>query len=387
MRYSQEKDPWYTKKTWAEISGKALVNNLEIIRSYIPDPRVRVAPVVKANAYGHCAEIVVPILEEAGVDALLVATIDEAIFLRQAGARSSILIFGTTKSEHIPYLKRYRLTQTLVTEAEVESFARQSEKTGGPPLDVNIKLDTGMTRLGLMADERHRQMTVEVMLAAARQPSLKVTGVYSHLATADCDRDYADLQLARFAGTLEAAERAGFPRVIRHLANSAALVDQPDYHFDMVRPGIVLYGGRAGPSKEAWAGLRPVMTVKSVIEQVALVDAGTRVSYGATWTTPVDSILAVVNMGYGDGLSRQLSNRGSFFHKGREVPIRGRVCMDRCIIDVTGLPDVVAGDEVTFFGDDGLIRKDASDIADLYGTIDYEIYCGINERVPRMRVD
>ncbi|NLB51234.1 MAG: alanine racemase, partial [Clostridiaceae bacterium] len=114
---------------------------------------------------------------------------------------------------------------------------------------------------------------------------------------------------------------------------------------------------------------------------------GTRVSYGATWTTPVDSILAVVNMGYGDGLSRQLSNRGSFFHKGREVPIRGRVCMDRCIIDVTGLPDVVAGDEVTFFGDDGLIRKDASDIADLYGTIDYEIYCGINERVPRMRVD
>ncbi len=387
MRYTQDKDPWYTKKTWAEISAKALINNLRLIRSHMADDRVKVAAVVKANAYGHCADIVVPLLEEAGVDTLFVATIDEAIELRQAGARSAILIFGATKSEHTPYLKRYRLTQSIVTAEEVPAFARQSEKTGGPPLDVHIKLDTGMTRLGLMADEKRRPRAVEVMLEAANQPWLRVTGVYSHLATADSDRDYAELQRTRFIQAVEEAERRGFPRVTRHLASSSAIIGQRDYHFDMVRPGIALYGGRAGPSGQAWAGLQPVMTVKSVIEQVARVDAGTRVSYGGIWTTPVDSVLAVVSMGYGDGLSRLLSNLGSFYYQGREAPIRGRICMDRCIIDVTGLPGVKVGDEVTLFGDDGLVRKDAAELADLYGTIDYELFCNINERVPRLKVE
>lgn len=387
MKYTQIKDPWYTKKTWVEISRSALVNNLAVIRSHIPDPQVRLAPVVKANAYGHCADIVVPLLEEAGIRFLFVATLDEAISLRQAGARSAILIFGTTRSEHIPYLKRYRLTQSIVAEEEMEAFARQSEKTGGPPLEVNIKLDTGMSRLGLKADDRHRERAVQVLLAAAREPALKVTGVYSHLATADCDLPYAEQQRARFVKTLEEAEKHGFPRVIRHLAASAAIPLGPAYHFDLVRPGIVLYGGRAGPSRQAWLALEPVMTVKSVIEQVSSVDAGTRVSYGGIWTAPVDSVLAVVNMGYGDGLTRLLSNRASFFHKGRELPIRGRVCMDRCMVDVTGLDQVKVGDEVTLFGQDEWIRKDASEIADLYGTIDYELFCGINERVPRLGVD
>ncbi len=387
MKCTQEKDPWYIKKTWAEISRNALVNNLAVIRSHIPDPGIGIAPVIKGNAYGHCVELVVPLLEEAGIRHLFVATLDEAISLRQGGARSAILIFGATRSQHIPYLKRYRLTQSIVTAGEVVEFARQSEKTGGPPLQVSIKLDTGMTRLGLNADERHREKTVQVILAAAREPALQVTGVYSHLATADCDPNYAELQRARFADTVDEAERRGFPRVIRHLAASSAIPLGPDYHFDMVRPGIVLYGGRAGPGKEAWSGLKPVMTVKSVIEQVECVDAGTPVSYGGTWTTPVDSVLAVVNMGYGDGLPRLLSNRGSFFHKGRELPIRGRVCMDRCIVDVTGIGDIKVGDQVTFFGQDEWIRKDASEIADLYGTIDYELFCGINERVPRIGVD
>lgn len=387
MRYTQEKDPWYTKKTWAEISKSALVNNLEEIRSRIANPKVRIAPVVKANAYGHCAEIVVPILEEAGIRSLFVATIDEAIFLRQSGSISDILIFGTTNSQHVPYLKRYRLTQSIVTRDEVAAFAATSVKTGGPPLKVNIKLDTGMSRLGLMADDQHRRQTVEVMLSVVKEPSLQVTGVYSHLASPDSDPAYTELQKDRFVKILEEAEAAGFPRVARHLASSSAIAGRPDYHFDLVRPGIALYGGRTSPYDGTWSGLRPVMTVKSVIEQVGSISAGTRVSYGGIWTAPRDSVVAVVNMGYGDGLSRLLSNCGSFYHKGREVPIRGRVCMDRCIVDVTDLPQVEVGDEVIFFGQDGQVRKDAAQVADLYGTIDYEVYCGINERVPRMRVD
>ncbi len=387
MRCSQVKDPWYTKKTWAEISQSALLNNLELIRSYIAQTGVLIAPAVKANAYGHCVKIVVPILEQAGVSFLCVATMDEAIFLRQNGARSDILILGTTKAEYTSYLKHYHLAQSIVTAQEVEDFAKASQKVGGLPLCVHLKLDTGMTRLGLLSDDRHRETAVSAMLAVAREPALRVTGVYSHLAASDNDREYTALQYNRFKATVAQAERQGFPRVVRHLANSSAIPDRPDYHFDMVRPGIVLYGGKAGPNREAWRGLRPVMTVKSVIEQVGAVEAGTRVSYGGTWTAPCNSVLAVVNMGYADGLSRLLSNRGSFCHKGREVPIRGRICMDRCMIDVTSLPDVKTGDEVMFFGEDDYARKSASEIADLYGTIDYEVFCGINERVPRVLVD
>ena len=328
-----------------------------------------------------------PILEQAGVTFFCVATIDEAIFLRQNGARSEILIFGTTKSEHVSYLKHYRLTQSIVTAAEVDDFAKASHQVGGSPLCVHIKLDTGMTRLGLVSDDKHRDKAVETMLAVACEPALHVTGVYSHLATPDSDREYMALQHSRFIATVDQAEKLGFPRVIRHLASSSAIPGQPDNHFDMVRPGIVLYGGKAGPSLKAWQGIRPVMTVKSVIEQVGPVEAGTRVSYGGTWTTSNNSVLAVVNMGYGDGLSRLLSNRGSFYHKGRQLPIRGRVCMDRCIVDATSLPDVKVGDEVMFFGEDDYARRYASDIADLYGAIDYEVFCAINERVPRMLVD
>ncbi len=387
MKYSQVRDPWYTKKTWAEISKGALINNLELIRSQVPDRRVVVAPVVKADAYGHGAGLVVPVLEEAGVDTLFVATIDEAISIRQGGSPSRIVIFGTTKADYVPYLKEYKLVQSIVTEAEIQVFARASLKAGGPPLEVQVKLDTGMARLGLPADEERRQRTAGVLLEIASSPGLKVSGVYSHLSTAGNDLAYMALQRRRFLELIDEAESIGFPRITRHLANSAAIPGRPDYHFDLVRPGIVLYGGKADPPGETWAPLRPVMTVRSVIEQVGRFEAGTRVSYAGTWTTPGESLLAVVNMGYADGLPRLLSNQGVFYHKGRRAPIRGRVCMDHCVIDVSGISGVEVGDEVMLFGDDGYLRKDASGIAEMCGTIDYEIYTNIQERVPRILVD
>ncbi len=387
MKFTQERDPWYTKKTWAEISEGALVNNLELVRSKLADGRVLIAPVVKADAYGHGAGLVVPVLEKAGVDTLFVATIDEAISIRQMGSLSRIVIFGATKSDYIPYLKEYNLIQSIVTEAERAAFEAASLRVGGPPLEVQIKLDTGMARLGLPADEEHRQRTVGILLEIAATPGLKVSGVYSHLSTAGSDLDYMALQRRRFLELIDEAESRGFPRVTRHLANSAAIPGLPDYHLDLVRPGIALYGGKADPPGEAWAPLRPVMTVKSVIEQVGSFEAGTRVSYAGTWTTPEESLLAVVNMGYADGLPRLLSNQGSFYHKGRKAPIRGRVCMDHCVIDVTRIPGVKVGDEVMLFGDDGYLRIDADEIAVLSGTIDYEIYTNIQERAPRILVD
>lgn len=387
MKSCQEKVSWFTRKTWAEISKSALVNNLDYTRSLVTEPGVTIMPVVKADAYGHCADLVVPLLEEAGVSCLAVATLDEALALRRSGSRSQILILGTSPVECLPYLKGEDLTQTLVSRKEVAAYSRASAGGGGPPLKVHLKLDTGMTRLGLPTDPGRRQGTLEAMREASLAPGLQVTGVYSHLASADTDPDYTAFQQQAFTETLEAAEALGFPRVIRHLAASSAIAGQPDKHFDMVRPGIVLYGGKAGPSPEAWSGLRPVMTVKSVIEQISEVKAGSRVSYGGTWTADRDSVLAVVNMGYADGLPRLLSNQGAFYHRGRKAPIRGRVCMDRCMVDVTGFSDLEAGDEVMFFGDDGFIRVDAAPIAQLIGTIDYEIYTNIHERVPRLLAD
>ena len=380
-------DPWYTKKSWAEISRSALINNLNVIRSHVAESGAIVAPVVKANAYGHYANLIVPILEEAGVTFLFVATIDEAIELRDLGAKSDILIFGTTRCEHVPFLKHYRLTASIVAADEISGFAAESAKAGGEPLPVHIKLDTGMSRFGFLVDPPNRTKAIAAMLAIACEPSLKVTGVYTHLATADCDPAYLAMQRERFLSAVSEAEKNGFPHVNYHIASSAAIPCQPENHFGMVRPGIVLYGGKAGPRDPFWSKLRPVMTVKSVIEQIGDVVAGTRVSYGGTWTAARDSRLAVVDIGYADGLSRQLSNKGVFYHKGREVPILGRVCMDRCVIDITDVPDARVRDEVLFFGEDQYCRKDASDVAALYGTIDYEIFTGIKERVSRVLVD
>ena len=380
-------NPWFTKKSWAEISKSALINNLEVIKAYTATTGTLVAPVVKANAYGHGAELIVPVLEEAGVTYLCVATIDEAIALRESGAKSEILIFGTTRYEHVPFLKQYDLTASIVSVSEIQGFADASAKTGGEPLTVHIKLDSGMSRLGMLIDPPNNSKAIEALLAAAGEPALKVAGVYTHLATADCDLTYAAIQRERFIATVAEAERRGFPRVKRHIASSAAIPEQPENHFDMVRPGITLYGGKAGERTPHWTNLRPVMTVKSVIEQIGEVVAGTRVSYGGTWTAPNDSRLAVINMGYADGLSRQLSNKGCFYHKGREVPIVGRVCMDRCIVDITAIPDVQVRDEVMLFGEDAYGRKDASEVAAICGTIDYEVFTGIKERVPRVLVE
>lgn len=381
-------DPWFTKKTWAEISKSALINNLTVIRTHAASSGALVAPVVKADAYGHDAALIAPILEESGVRQLCVATIDEAITLRESGAKSEILIFGTTRYEYVPLLKRYGLTASLVSMSEIRGFADESEKIGGTPLSVHIKLDTGMTRLGLPVDSvAHRAKAVEAMFTAVRESSLHVTGVYTHLATADCDSDYTAMQRERFAATVSEAESHGFPRVTRHLACSAAIAGQPENHFDMVRPGIALYGGKAGPREPHWTALRPVMTIKSAIEQIEDVTAGTRVSYGGTWTAMRDSRIAVVNMGYADGLSRQLSNKGCFYYRGIEVPIVGRICMDRCMVDMTGISGVHVRDGVMLFGEDACGRKDASDVAAICGTIDYEVFTGITERVPRVLVE
>lgn len=375
-----------TKRAWAEISKHALLNNLHVIAKRSKKTIDQIVAVVKANAYGHGMNIVAPFLEKAGVKIFTVATIDEAISLRESCPDASILILGTTDPYFTPDLKKHDLIQTVVSDDDIQGFAIASKKAGGPPLAIHVKLDTGLARLGFPTDSDHQECTAEAMVRATTFDSLDVRGVYTHFASSGEDLVYTEKQRRLFNETLSRAEALGFPRVARHISNSSTILLPPDDEDDYVRPGLALYGGKLHSMSDTECGLIPVMTIKARIEQIRYIEKGALVSYGGTWVAPKPTRLAVVAMGYADGLPRALSNKGSLLFHGHDCPIRGAVCMDHCIVDITDLPDVKPGDAMMFFGKDYFTHRAASDVARLCGTIDYELFCGISERVPRLLV-
>ncbi|NMA00729.1 MAG: alanine racemase [Clostridiaceae bacterium] len=386
MSTVEKKNPHETKRAWAEISKQALLNNLRVIANRSGKAIDQIVAVVKANAYGHGMNLVAPFLEKAGVKIFTVATIDEAVSLRASCPDVSILILGTTDPCFTPDLKKHNLMQTVVSDDDIQGFAIASEKAGGPPLAIHVKLDTGLARLGFPTDPDHQACTAEAMMKATTFESLDVRGVYTHFASSGEDLVYTERQRRLFNETLSQAEALGFPRVARHISNSSTILLPPDGDDDYVRPGLALYGGKLRSVSDIECGLLPVMTVKARIEQIRDIEEGARVSYGGTWVALKPTRLAVVAMGYADGLPRALSNQGSLIYRGYDCPIRGAVCMDHCIVDITGLPDIKPGDAMMFFGKDSFTHRAASDVASLCGTIDYELFCGISERVPRLFV-
>ncbi|NLZ66702.1 MAG: alanine racemase [Clostridiaceae bacterium] len=382
-----EKDkPRETKRAWAEISKQALLNNLHVIAKRSNKTIDQIVAVVKANAYGHNMTLVAPFLEKAGVKIFTVATIDEAIALRACCPDASILILGTTDYCYTSDLKKHQLMQTVVSDDDIQGFAIASEKAGGPPLGIHLKLDTGLARLGFPSDPSHQARTAEAMLKATSYTSLDVRGVYTHFASSGEDPDYSDKQRRLFNDTLALAKEHGFPDIACHISNSSAILEPPNDNDDYVRPGLALYGGKLRSTSDSRHDLLPVMTVKARIEQIRDIEKGARVSYGGTWVAHRPTRLAVVAIGYADGLPRVLSNRGSLLYRGHDCPIRGAVCMDHIIVDITGLQDVKPGDTMMFFGKDTFTERAASDVAHLCGTIDYELFCGISERIPRLLV-
>lgn len=386
MSTVEKTNPRETKRAWAEISKHALLNNLHVIAKRSNKAVDQIVAVVKANAYGHGMNLVASFLEKAGVKIFTVATIDEAVSLRASCPDASILILGTTDPYFTSDLKKYNLMQTVVSDDDIQGFAIASEEAGGPPLAIHVKLDTGLGRLGFPTDSDHQACTAETMVRAAAFDSLDVRGVYTHFASSGEDPVYTGKQRRLFNETLSRAEALGFPRVARHISNSSTILLPPDDDDDYVRPGLALYGGKLRSMSDIECGLFPVMTVKARIEQIRDIEKGTQVSYGGTWVAPKPTRLAIVAMGYADGLPRALSNQGSLLYRGHDCPIRGAVCMDHCIVDITGLPDVKPGDAMMFFGKDSFTYRAASDVARLCGTIDYELFCGISERVPRLLV-
>ncbi len=369
-----------TRRTWAEIYLDRLAENYRRLRAIAPHSRF--AGLVKANAYGHGALPVARKLEELGADYLLVACLDEALELRQGGVRMPILILGYTPSGCLPDLLREDLTQTVYDPEQAVELSRRALMLGGR-LRCHLKADTGMSRLGVFCNEATLDTAADTLAAMARLPGLEAEGLFMHFADADTSPAYSATQIARFRGLLDRLAARGVTFPIRHCCAGAATLNYPEMHLDMIRPGILLFGHSPDHACDGKMALSPVMELKSRVASVKRLPAGTSVSYGCTYTLERESVVAAVPVGYADGLFRLLSNRQEMLVHGRRARQIGRVCMDMCMLDVTGIPDVRVGDVVTVFGD-GIPLEEK---ADTLGTITYELLCAVSPRVKRVYLD
>ena len=369
-------------RTWTEIDLSNLEHNYRALRAMLPQGCWFLG-VVKADAYGHGAVQVARRLETLGAEYLAVACLDEALELRQAGITTPILILGYTPVERADSLLEGGITQT-VYDVDMARALSDAAMAAGKTLKIHVKADTGMSRLGWLCGEADQSAAVKAIAQVCALPGLEAEGIYTHFANADGDEDYTMLQFTRFLDLLEALKDRGITFAIRHCAASAAALKFPCTHLDMVRPGIALYGHYPDPSCEGLdgPGLRPVMTLKTRVASVKTVPAGTPVSYGCTHVLDRETKLAALTIGYADGLPRLCSDRLEVLVKGSRAPIVGRICMDMCMADVTGL-DVAPGDEVEVFGE----HLPIEDVAALAGTIQYELLCAVSPRVHRAYLD
>lgn len=368
-------------RTWAEVSLSALEHNYRTLRAQLPDG-CRFLGVVKADAYGHGAVTVARELERLGCEMLVVAELNEALQLRSGGITLPILIFGTTPVEFADRVVAEGFVQTVFT-PELAQALSDAAVAQSKTARIHVKLDTGMGRVGVLAWDAEQAAREAARLCDL--PGLEHEGIFTHFANADEDEEFTMLQFTRFLDTVERLEKDyGLTFAIRHCAASAAALKYPCTHLDMVRPGIALYGHYPDPScRMEGEQLRPVMSLYSRVAAVHQLPAGATVSYGCTRMVTRDTRVAVLPIGYGDGLSRLLSNRTEVVLGGARVPVLGRVCMDMCMVDVTDLPDVQAGDVATIFGPD----KPLEEMADCLGTITYELLCDLSGRVKRICVE
>lgn len=363
-------------RTWVEISLNDLEHNYREISSRLPDG-CQMLGVCKANAYGHGAVRVAQRLQRAGCQWVAVNCYDEAEELRAAGVTMNILLLGPQSANIAVDLATLGVTQSVGSIEYARELNRFLAGTG-LRLDAHMKLETGMGRTGF---DVHDDSHLDEMIEALSLPHLNFTGVFTHFAVSDENGDpYTQLQFSRFTHAIERMEQAtGHHFAIRHCANSGAVINYPEMHLDMVRPGLLLYG--VFPAKEtAGLDLRPAMSLYSRVSDVTHHHKGDTISYGRTFTCPRDMRLAVLPVGYADGLLRSLSGKGDVLLHGQRAPQVGRICMDMCMVRIPEGVDVHRGDEVTVFGPEGWTAEDAADAA---GTISYEVLCAISRRVPR----
>jgi alanine racemase len=364
---------WWGRPLWAEIDLDALAYNVASLKGQAGPAAM--AAVVKANAYGHGALGVARAALEAGTDRLAVICVDEGEQLRRGAITAPILVMGHSLVSDARRIVELQLTPTVNSLEMGRALAREAE-AAGLRQSLHLKVDTGLNRYGLPPQD-----IVPLAEALREMTALEVEGIFTHFASADeGDKRFTLEQYTIFRTVVE--KLPWIP--MRHVSNTATLLDRPEMSLDMVRPGVGVYGLYPSQFVSRSLNLRPVLSLKSSVARLTAIAPGDGVSYGRTWRANRPSVIALVMCGYGDGLPRVLSNRGSVLVRGRRVPIVGRVCMDMLMADVTDVPDMAEGDEVVVIGRQGEAEITAAEVAELCGTISYEILCGISARVPRL---
>jgi alanine racemase len=371
----------HLRPVWAEIDLDKLAHNMREIRR-VAKSEIIIA-VVKADAYGHGAIDVAPVLLENGANRLAVAIISEAVELRRSGIECPIMILGFTPPNLIDNILNYDIEQAVYSfefAKELSKMAQKENKTAR----VHIVLDTGMGRIGYLPCDESAQEIYNIY----NLPNIIIEGMFCHFSSSDeYDKTYTYEQVKKYNEFYEKLKEKKVNINMRHMANSAAIIDLPETHYEAVRPGIIIYGYYPSYEvKKENIDLKPVMTLKTNVVHIKTLPPGEYVSYGRKFKTQKESVIATLPVGYADGYTRLLFQKGKVILKGTFAPVIGSICMDQCMIDVSEIPGVKVGDEVILMGEDENNKFTADTIADIIGTINYEVVCSITKRVPRVYV-
>lgn len=369
------------RPVWAEVDLNAIGHNMREIRRV--SQSTDIIAVVKADAYGHGAIDVVPVLLENGATRLAVAVITEAMELRSSNIMAPIMILGYTPLTFAEELINKDIEQTVYNVDYAIELSRIAEGLG-KKAKIHIAIDTGMGRIGFMPNEQGFKEVVEIHSL----PGIFIEGIFTHFSSSDEeDKQYTYEQLNKFNDFYNKLLTENINIPLRHAANSAGIIDLPETHLDGVRPGVILYGYY--PSDEVFKNkidLKPALTLKTNVVHIKTMEKDMYISYGRTFRTERESIIATLPIGYADGYTRLLTGKAKVIINGKLAPVIGRICMDQLMVDITDVGDVNVGDEVILIGSDGDCTFNADDIAKLIGTINYEIICMIKNRVPRVYV-
>ncbi|MEL6308091.1 MAG: alanine racemase [Chloroflexota bacterium] len=365
----------FLRPSWIDIDVDAIANNVRIIKSHIGD--VELMAVVKADAYGHGAVMVARTALANGATQLAVASIAEAIELRDAGIRAPILVMTYAPAQTVRQAHQLDITLTVYDVEQAEQYDRVARTLSGK-LKVHIKIDSGMGRLGILADEAMRAFRLFNALN-----NLEVEGVYTHFSSAEDDPDYTAYQVETFLEAIRPLRAAGIRVKYTHAANSPGTLASTDNHFNLVRPGVMLYGLPPSEETPLYEGMRPAMSWKTSVIQVKLFPAGHPIGYGRTYVTSDEELIAFLPVGYADGFRRSPNTWEYVLIKGQRAPVVGRISMEKVAVSVTHISNVRAGDEVVLLGKQGNEEITATMIADWLGTINYEVVSNILARVPR----
>lgn len=377
----------FLRRTWAQINLDAIDNNITQIKSLL-SPGTMLCATVKADCYGHGYAYTAQEMSEAGADWFSVSNLAEALQLRRSGIDKPILILGYTPPDKVFELVYNDISQSVYSLDYARTLSYYAQKAG-VTVNAHIKIDTGMSRIGFVYHDTETDgAVIEEIEEVCRLPGIRPEGVFTHFSSADSvsGEAYTRIQYSLFCNAVNLLESDGISFEIRHCANSATILSYPEMCFDMVRAGIILYG--VYPSEEVPHNIHllPVMELKTVISMTKELPPDTAVSYSRTYQTPSVRRIATVPIGYADGYPRRASNRMYMLVGGKKAPIVGNVCMDQCMIDVTGIKEAEPGEQITVFGADHGAFISVNEIAEKAGLINYEILCGLSRRVPRVYI-